>query len=258
VIKLDLFGPLQRQGPAIPVWASGGGAVLWRHFLERHTSPSHSRPSLPSVRGNLAGWLCPGTERLLRGGGSREESECPGRTRPAAVQQEPPSFPWRRGVAERAEVGRGDTCRLDGGRARGRLRGAGEPGPRRTPGRAWPGRTAGAGARPEGSRPARTASPCQLPRACVPPPCCHPPPQVAREHPPGYEVRRPRRRRHALPPPLGAPAGGSPRAHPEAALGSPGPQVADVRGQRRSYENPARFFWGGAGWGSGFTQGVSP
>lgn len=32
-----------------------------------------------------------GAERVLWGGGSREESECPGRTRPAAVREEPPS-----------------------------------------------------------------------------------------------------------------------------------------------------------------------
>lgn len=32
-----------------------------------------------------------GAEPVLWGRGSREESECPGRTRPAAVEEEPPS-----------------------------------------------------------------------------------------------------------------------------------------------------------------------
>lgn len=100
--------------------------------------PTSGRP-FPQVRGNLPGWLCQGTEWLVSSGGSREESECPGRTGPAVVEEEPPSSTRQRGVAERTKVGRGATCRLDGGRARG----CGDAKGTRTPPHPWPRLTCG-------------------------------------------------------------------------------------------------------------------
>lgn len=206
------------------------GAAPWCDVTSGSGTPAQL---FPPVRGNRARGRaegqsrgCLGAEGRVRRPGVGEGSGPPPSKRIRLRSPDSAGLAARRGRT-RARL---SPRRRTGWRLLGRdAAGAGTPPPPLAgPGLRSPRRAGGAGAGPEGSRPALDR---RGPRACVPPPCCHPP-QVAPEHPPGQQTQAPLK--NATRPPLAwrpwrVEVPRCARRPPW----QPGPQVAGVKDQPR-------------------------